>query len=78
MRALDLYSRLCATHSRAAPSVAADPQGRTRHFDHPLRGSDDLANALCGLSFDTSDDWLRGPEDEEQLTWRQRMFNDKF
>jgi hypothetical protein len=44
-------------------------------IDHPRRGSDDLANALCGCAalssstgFDTSYDWVSGPGPRD---WRQ-------
>lgn len=55
MRELRLLER--ATHRGGRDTV-----------DHPRNGSDDLANALCGVAvlarkpkYDTSGDWICGP-----------------
>ncbi len=63
---------------RAFVDPSAHRGGRDT-VDHPRRGSDDLANALCGcaalsssnLGFDTSYEWLRGPTETDRREFQR-------
>jgi hypothetical protein len=76
LEALPLFTRGAISIPDYAPLVRElrllerqTHRGGRDTVDTPRRGSDDLANALCGcaalsssnLAFDTSYDWLRGP-----------------
>ena len=81
LEALPLFTRGAISIPDYAPLVRElrllerqTHRGGRDTVDHPRRGSDDLANALCGcaavsssnLGFDTTYAWLRGPDD-----WRE-------
>lgn len=80
LEALPLFTRGAISIPDHAPLVRElrllerqTHRGGRDTVDHPRRGSDDLANALCGcaalsssnLGFDTSYEWLRGPTETD-------------
>ncbi len=86
LEALPLFTRGAISILNHAPLVRElrllerqTHRGGRDTVDHPWRGSDDVANAVCGcaalsssnLGFDTSYEWLRGPTETDRREFQR-------